>query len=243
MKKILEVLYRHQDEKYGDFLARLVPTLPRNAFIGIRSPEYKKILKEIHSEAEDEITDFMNYLPHQFHEENVLQVCLINEMKDYDASIKALEKFLPYVNNWAVSDGLGSMVYEKNSEKLITKIKAWMKSSEPYTLRVAMLFIKKYFLKDDYKPEYLEWAAKIRSDEYYVNMMTAWLFADALVFQWDSAVEFLKNKKLDSWTHNKAIQKARESFRITDEQKEYLKSLKVSPARIERGLKKNNLLY
>ncbi len=228
MKKVLEILYRHQDEKYGDFIARLVPTLPRNSFIGIRSPEYKKILKELHTEAEDGIAEFMDSLPHQFHEENVLQVCLINEMKDYDASLKALEKFLPYVNNWAVSDGLGSKVYGKNSEKLITKIEAWMKSSEPYTLRVAMLFIKKYFLNENYKPEYLEWAASIRSDEYYVNMMTAWLFADALVFQWDSAVEFLKNKKLAPWTHNKAIQKARESFRITDEQKEYLKSLKVS---------------
>lgn len=227
MAKIQEILYRHQDEKYGDFLAKLVPTLPREAFIGIRAPEYKKIVKEIHAEAENEISDFMNTLPHQFQEENTTHVCLLSEIKDFDECVAALEQFLPYVNNWAVSDGIGPKVFEKNHDKLIGKIEEWIKSDLPYTKRVAMLFIKKYFLDDDYKPEYLEWAASIRSDEYYVNMMTAWLFADALVKHWDSAVEFLKNHKLDDWTQNKAIQKARESFRITPEQKEYLNGLKV----------------
>lgn len=227
MTKIQEILYRHQDEKYGDFLAKLVPTLPREKFIGIRSPEFKKIIKEVHAEAENDIQSFMNTLPHKFQEENTLQVILIGEMKDYDECLSALEDFLPYVDNWAISDGISPKVFSKNQEKLIKKIPEWLDDEKPFTKRVAMLFLKKYFLDDYYKPEYLSWAAKIRSDEYYVNMMTAWLFADALVKQWDSAIEFLKTLQLAPWTHNKAIQKARESFRITPEQKEYLKSLKV----------------
>ena len=227
MAKILEILYKHQDEKYGDFIAKLVPTLPREKFIGIRSPEFKKILKEIDKEAKDEIEDFMKALPHKFHEENVLHVMLLNRMKSYDECISKMEEFLPFVDNWAVSDGIGNGIFKKNQEKLIVKIEEWINSQKAYTQRVAMLLIKKYFLTEAFKSDYLEWAAKIRSDEYYVNMMIAWLFADALVFQWETALSFIQNKKLDSWTHNKAIQKARESFRITDEQKEYLKSLKM----------------
>lgn len=226
MSKILQILYRHQDEKYGDFLAKLVPTLPREKFIGIRSPEYKKIIKEIKAEAPEEIESFMTTLPHQFHEENVLQVCLLNEIKDYETAVSKLEDFLPFVDNWAVSDGLGAKCFEKNTEQLIEKIKIWIKDEKPYTKRVAMLFIKKYFLNEQFKPEYLEWAATIRSEEYYVNMMTAWLFADALVMQWVCAIEFLTAHKMDTWTHNKTIQKAIESFRITDEQKAYLRGLK-----------------
>lgn len=226
MSKILQILYRHQDEKYGDFLAKLVPTLPREKFIGIRSPEYKKIIKEIKAEIPEEIESFMTTLPHQFHEENVLQVCLLNEIRDYETAVSKLEDFLPFVDNWAVSDGLGAKCFEKNTEQLIEKIKIWIKDEKPYTKRVAMLFIKKYFLNEQFKPEYLEWAATIRSEEYYVNMMTAWLFADALVMQWDCAIKFLTAHKMDTWTHNKTIQKAIESFRITDEQKAYLRGLK-----------------
>lgn len=225
---IQEILFNHQDAPYGDFIAKLVPTLPREAFIGIRSPEYKSILKEIKLLPPDEVNTFLNTLPHKYHEENALHAAIINEMKDYDECISALEKFLPYVNNWAVSDGLGSKALDKNHDKLILKIQSWIESDLPYTKRVAMLFIKKYFLKEDYKPVYLEWAAAIRSDEYYVKMMIAWLFADALVYQWDSAINFIVENKMDPWTHNKAIQKARESFRISPENKEYLKSLKRS---------------
>lgn len=227
MTEIQTILFRHQDEKYGDFLAKLVPTLPRDVFIGIRSPEYKKIVKEIHAEAENKIADFMKTLPHQYHEENVTQVCLISEIKDFDECVAALENFLPYVNNWAVSDGINPKVFSKNHDKLIGKIAEWIKNDAPYTKRVAMLLIKNHFLGEDFKTEYLDWAAEIRSDEYYVNMMIAWLFADALVKQWDTAVEYIKNNRLAPWTHNKAIQKARESFRITTEQKDYLNGLKI----------------
>lgn len=226
MSTILDILFRHQEEKYGDFIAKLVPTLSRDSFIGIRAPEYKKIAKEVHAEAESEIEEFMADLPHRYHEENVLQTVLICEQKDFNECIDKLETFLPYIDNWAVSDGIAPRIFEKNHESLIVKIKEWIKSPEPYTKRVAMLLIMKHFLDEDFSIEYLEWAAIIRSDEYYVNMMIAWLFAEALVKQWDYAIVFLLENKLDVWVHNKTIQKARESYRITDEQKEYLKSLK-----------------
>lgn len=227
MTKIHEILYHHQDKKYGDFLSKLVPTIPREKFIGIRSPEFKKIVKEVHSQAEDEIESFMNTLPHQFQEENTLQVVLISEIKDYDKCLAYLEKFLPYVDNWAISDGIGPKIFDKNHNQIIKKIPQWLEDEKPYTKRVAMLFLKKYFLGEDFKPEYLTWAAKIRSEEYYVNMMTAWLFAEALTKQWDATIEFFTSPQLAPWTHNKAIQKARESFRISSEKKEYLKTLKI----------------
>ncbi len=227
MTSIQKILFEHQDEKYGDFLAKLVPTESRESFIGIRSPEYKTILKKTAALSEEEIELFKKTLPHQYHEENVLQVCLINNMKDYEKGIEDLERFLPYITNWAVSDGLRPAVFEKNKSKLITKIPLWIKDEKPYTIRVGILLLMKFYLDEDFKSDYLEWPAAVRSEEYYVNMMTAWFFAEALVKQWDSAVEYIKGQKLAPWTHNKAIQKARESYRITKEQKEYLNSLKV----------------
>ena len=227
MSQIQSILFSHQDEKYGDFLAKLVPTLPREKFIGIRSPEYKKIMKELKDVPDTEIEQFLNTLPHQYHEENALHSSLIQQYKDFDKLIERLEAFLPYVDNWAISDSINPKVFQKNHDKLIPLFKKWIASDLLYTKRVGLSVIKDHFLGEDFKAEYLELAACVRSDEYYVNMMTAWLFADALVKQWDTAIEFFKTPHLAPWTHNKAIQKARESFRITDEQKAYLKTLKV----------------
>lgn len=227
MTKIKTILYNHQDEKYGDFISKLIPTLPREKFIGIRSPEYKKILKELKEVPEEEIQTFLSTLPHDFHEENALHISLINKCKDFEKCIEMIEAFMPYIDNWAISDGLAPKEFEKNHQKLVPYIKKWMNSSEPYTLRVAMILIMKNFLDDDFNIEYLEMAAKIRSEEYYVNMMTAWLSAEALVKQWNSAIPFIQDHRLDKWTNNKAIQKACESYRITTEQKEYLKTLKI----------------
>lgn len=230
MTEIQAILFQFQDVKYGDFTAKLVPTEKREAFIGVRSPSYKKILPLVKALPESELEAFKQSLPHQYHEENCLHIALINGMKDYDACLAELEHFMPCVTNWAVSDGLNPGILEKNKDKIIGKLREWIASDAPYTKRIGMLLLMKWFLDDDYKSEYLEWAAAIRSDEYYVNMMTAWLFAEALAKQWDSAVTFLTSEKLDVWTHNKAIQKARESYRITDEQKDYLKTLKRKKA-------------
>ena len=227
MTEIQQILFSHQDKKYADFVSKLVPTVPKERFIGVRSPEFKKIIRDIKSNlSESQINDFLQSLPHEYHEENILHVCFINNINDYDEYIQKLEQFLPYIDNWAVSDSLGAKILEKNLQKLITKIHIWIQDDKPYTKRVAMLFLKKYYLHESFSEEYLKWACEIRTDEYYVNMMTAWLFADALVYQWDTAIKFLQEQKLDTWTHNKTIQKARESFRITPEKKEYLKTLK-----------------
>lgn len=227
MTEIQQILFSHQDKKYADFVSKLVPTVPKERFIGVRSPEFKKIIRDIKSNlSESQINDFLQNLPHEYHEENILQVCLLNNLDDYDEYIQKLEAFLPFVDNWAVSDGLGNKMLEKNAQKLIEKISVWIQDDKPYTKRVAMLFLKKYYLHESFSEEYLKWACEIRTDEYYVNMMTAWLFADSLVYQWDTTIKFLQEQKLDIWTHNKTIQKARESFRITPEQKEYLKTLK-----------------
>lgn len=226
MTKFQKILFEYQDEKYGDFIAKLVPTEERKSFIGIRSPAYKKIVPEVKKLEQKEIDAFFKSVPHKYHEENALHISLINGIKNYDECVAELEHFMPYVTNWAVSDSLSPKVFEKNKDRLIKKIAMWIKEDLPYTKRIAMLLLKKYYLDEDFDKKYLKWAAEIRSEEYYVNMMTAWLFADALVKQWDSAVEFLQKNKLDPWTHNKAIQKARESFRITPEQKEYLNNLK-----------------
>lgn len=226
MGRIEEILFSHQDEKYGDFISKLIPTLPREKFIGIRSPEYKKIYKELKTLPEEEIQTFLKSLPHKWHEENALHMMIISKSTDFDECISLLEAFIPYVDNWAISDGLSSKPFKKNPEKLVPYIKKWIENPQPYSKRVAMILLKKYYLQENFNIEYLEWAAKIRSEEYYVNMMIAWLFADALVFQWDVAVSFLTSHSLEKWTHNKSIQKACESFRITDKQKKYLKELK-----------------
>ncbi len=226
MTQIQKILFKYQDTKYADFSAKLVPTLPREAFIGVRSPSYKNILREIKEFPSNVVETFLSDLPHKYHEENCLQIALINKIKNYEDCLTALESFLPYINSWAVSDGLNPPALKKNRHQLLPKLQQWIRSEKPFTQRVGMLLLMKYFLDDDFKSEYLELPASIRSEEYYVNMMTAWLFAEALVKQWDAALPFLQEKKLAEWSHNKTIQKACESFRVSPERKEYLQTLK-----------------
>ena len=228
MTQIQKILFKYQDKKYADFSAKLVPTLPREAFIGVRSPAYKEIIRELKTLPPDELEAFLTDLPHKYHEENCLQIALINKIKNYEECLAALEAFLPYINSWAVSDGLNPPALKKNRNQLLPKLQKWIRSDKAFTQRVGMLLLMKYFLDEDFKPDYLELPASIRSEEYYVNMMIAWLFAEALVKQWDSALPFIQNKKLDDWTHNKAIQKACESFRVSPEHKEYLKGLRIN---------------
>ena len=227
MTQIQKILFKYQDTKYADFSAKLVPTLPRDVFIGVRSPSYKNVIREIKELPESELQSFLTDLPHKYHEENCLHIALINKIKNYHECLTTLETFLPYINSWAVSDGLNPPALKKNRLLLLPKLQLWIRSDKPFTQRVGMLLLMKYFLDDDFKSEYLDLPASIRSNEYYVNMMTAWLFAEALVKQWDVAVSFIQKKKLAPWTHNKAIQKACESFRLSPEHKEYLRSLKI----------------
>ena len=221
---IRERLFALQDEKYGDFHSKLIPGLPREQVIGIRMPAMKKLAKALVNG--EETNDFLKQLPHIYYDENVLHALLIASIKDYDACMEALETFLPYIDNWAVCDCLSPKVFQKHKTELLEKIKLWIPSEHPYICRFGMGMLMRWFLDEDFRPEYLEMPAAVRSEKYYVNMMTAWFFATALAKQWDAAIPYLEQNRLDVWTHNKTIQKARESYRITPEQKEYLKTLK-----------------
>ncbi|MDU5272491.1 MAG: DNA alkylation repair protein [Finegoldia magna] len=220
---VINELQSLQDVKYRDFQSKLIPTIDQSTIIGVRMPDLRKLAKKI-DEKQTQI--FMQDLPHTYYEENMLHSILISNMKNYDDCIDHLERFLPFVDNWAVSDCISPKTFTKNTDKLIEKIKLWAKSPHTYTVRVAICLLMKYFLDEKFKVEYLKIATRIRSEEYYVNMMVAWFFATALAKQWDDVIFVLEDNLLDEWTHNKTIQKARESFRITPEQKQYLKSLK-----------------
>lgn len=220
---VINELQSLQDLKYRDFQAKLIPTIDKSTIIGVRMPDLRKLAKKFD---EKQAQIFMQDLPHTYYEENMLHSILISNMKNYDDCIDHLERFLPFVDNWAVSDCISPKTFTKNTDKLIEKIKLWAKSSHAYTVRVAICLLMKYFLDEKFKVEYLKIATRIRSEEYYVNMMVAWFFATALAKQWDDVIFVLEDNLLDEWTHNKTIQKARESFRITPEQKQYLKSLK-----------------
>ena len=220
-----EELFALQDSSYGDFQAKLTPGIPREKFIGVRVPEVRKLAKKLAKETET--ASFLEDLPHKYYDENMLHALLLSEMKDYEACVAAVDRFLPYVDNWAVCDILSPKIFRRNKPALLKKIREWSASEKTYTCRFGIEMLMSHFLDDDFKPEYLEIPAAVRSEEYYVRMMVAWFFATALAKQWDAAVKYVEEGRLDTWTHNKTIQKARESFRITPEQKEYLNTLKV----------------
>lgn len=227
------LLFEHQDAAYADFTAKLIPGVPREKIIGIRSPAYKEIVRQIGDDPV--LPDFMASLPHTWHEENCLHVALINRMKDYDACVTALEQFMPFIDNWAVNDAVNPACFKKHRAALIGRVQGWIASEATYTRRCGMRVLLANYLDADFRPEYLDLPADLRSEEYYVNVMTAWLFAEALVKQWDAAITYIEGRRLDPWTHNKAIQKACESFRIADEKKDYLRTLKVRAAKKNKG--------
>lgn len=222
--EIQKKLFELQDIGYAEFQSKLTPTVPRETFIGVRVPELRKLTKNYIKDKESQ--KFLKELPHQFYDENMLHGLLLSEIKDYDSCINELDIFLPYVDNWAVCDIMSPKVFKKHKEKLLEKIKIWAASNQVYTCRFGLEMLMTHFLDEDYKPEYLEIAAGVHSEEYYVNMMIAWFFATALAKQWDTTIPYITENRLSEWVHNKTIQKARESYRITDEQKKYLKGLK-----------------
>ena len=213
-----------QDLKFRDFHKKLIPTVDPDAVIGVRTPELKKMAKRWGKRAE--VREFLNDLPHSFFEENQLHAFLISEMKDYAACMEETERFLPFIDNWATCDQLSPKVFKKHREELPERIEVWIASERTYTIRFGIKMLMEHFLDEEYDPVYPELVAEIRSEEYYVNMMIAWYFATALAKQYDAALPFLETDRLDLWTHNKTIQKAVESYRITEEQKQYLKTLK-----------------
>ncbi len=209
------------EEIYRDFSAKLMPTVEKETVIGIRVP----ILRAYAKSLEDYETFFKN-LPHRYFEENNLHAFLIGRERDFDKCIEKLETFLPYVDNWATCDGMKPKVLKKEPEKLLLYIQKWMTSKKTYSVRYAINLLMSYYLDEHFQPEYLKMVCNVQSDEYYINMMRAWYFATALAKQYEATVPYLQNHLLDEWTHNKTIQKAVESYRISDEQKTYLRTLK-----------------
>ena len=222
--KIYKELQALKEKEYADFQAKLVPTIEPSTILGIRVPKLRALAKSYIRDQECQV--FLDSLPHNYYDENMLHAILISEMKDYDKCINRLEVFLPYVDNWAVCDIMSPKLFKRYREDLMTRIKVWMASEETYTIRFGLGMLMTHFLDEDFRPEYLDMASSIRSDEYYVNMMIAWFFATALAEQWEVSLPYIEDKRLDDWTHKKAIQKARESLRISKEKKEYLKGLK-----------------
>ena len=225
IKEIQDELFKLQDTKYRDFQKKLIPTVDPESIIGVRTPELRKLAKELVKR--EDIKCFLEALPHGFFDENQLHAFILSAMKDYDLCIEEVERFLPYVDNWATCDQMSPKVFKKHREELFEHIKKWIKSDKTYTVRFGIGMLMEHFLDEDFDIKYPEAVSKIRSEEYYINMMIAWYFATALAKQYESVLPFIEERRLDTWTHNKAIQKAVESYRITKEQKEYLKSLKV----------------
>lgn len=221
---ILKRLFELQDLKYRDFHSKLIPNIDRERVIGVRAPQLKKLAKELkNTEAPDILFES---LPHLYYEENNLHSLFIEEIKDYQECVRRLDEFLPYIDNWATCDFFKPKAFNKNKVLLVEDIKRWIASEHEYEVRFAIEMLMKLYLDGDFKPEYLQMVASVNREEYYIKMMVAWYFATALAKQWDHAVKYIENQKLEPWTHNKTIQKARESFRVSGEQKEYLKSLK-----------------
>ena len=222
--EIQKELFSLQDKEYMKFLSKLTPNVPEDTIIGVRIPEIRKLAKKLVKNNEYE--DFLKELPHKYYDENLLHGAIISENKDFENCIELLDNFLPFVDNWAVCDTISPKIFKKNKKELIEKIKEWSQSDKTYTCRFGVEMLMTHFLDEDFKKEYLEIVANIHSEEYYVKMVIAWFFATALTKQWDYAVIYLENNKLDVWVHNKTIQKARESLRILEDKKGYLKGLK-----------------
>lgn len=224
MTEIQKRLFELRDEKYRDFQVKLIPSVDPAAVIGVRTPELRRLAKELSKR--DDIDAFLDALPHEYFDENQLHAFIISALKDYDQCIEKTEIFLPYINNWATCDQLSPKVFAKHKPELLKHIDRWLDSGLTYTVRFGTGMLMEHFLGDDFDVSYMDKVAAIRSDEYYINMMTAWYFATALAKQYDAALAVLLDNRLDVWTHNKTIQKAIESRRITDEQKAYLRTLK-----------------
>ena len=224
IKRIKEELFRLQDTGYRDGQAMIIPTVDPETFIGVRTPALRAYAKELLKSGD--VSEFLRDLPHAHFDENQLHAFIISELKDFDECLAEVNRFLPYVDNWATCDQLSPKVFKKHRPELLESIRIWIASDEAYTIRFGIGMLLAHYLDDAFDPAYLGMVAPIRSDEYYVNMMIAWYFATALAKQWDAALPYIELQRLDVWTHNKAIQKSVESRRIAPEQKEYLKGLR-----------------
>ena len=224
MDKVYELLLKVKDDEYKEFQSKLVPNIDKDKILGVRTPEMRDIAKVVYNS--DYRDKFLNDIPHKYYEENIIHMFVISLFKDFDECIAYLNKFLKNVDCWPVSDQASPKCFKKNHAKLLPVVKEWISSSHIYTSRFGMRILMNEYLDDDFKEEYLELVANVKGDDYYLKMMQAWYFATALAKQYDAAIKYIENHKLDEWVHKKSIQKAIESFRVSDEHKEYLKTLR-----------------
>ena len=223
--EIVAELFRMQDKDYSLMQAKIIPTVAADRIIGVRTPALRAFAKSLSKD--NEIDIFLSSLPHPYFDEDQLHAFVISLEKDFDKCIEQVNTFLPYIDNWATCDQLSPKAFKKEPERLLPYIQTWIKSDKVYTVRFAVGMLMQHFLGERFDTKYTDMAAEVRSEEYYVNMMIAWYFATALAKQYELVLPYLEENRLDDWVHNKAIQKSIESYRITDEQKVYLKTLKV----------------
>ena len=222
---ISEKLFALQDQKYQSFQSKLMPTVPPETIIGVRTPLLRKLAKEFSGTPQAE--EFLRTLPHEYYEENNLHAFLIEKIRDYDIALAETERFLPYIDNWATCDCFCPKIFARHKAELLEHIRGWLKSDRLYTVRYAIGMLMRHYLDEAFRPEYLAWVAGVQSEEYYINMMRAWYFATALAKQPDKALPWLTERRLDVWTHNKTIQKAVESDRISAEMKQQLRRMRI----------------
>ena len=225
MMNVRDRLFAMRELPYRDFTAKLIPNAPKERVIGVRTPALRSLAKEL--SGTPEAAEFLRVLPHFYLEENHLHGFLLERIRDYDACVAALDAFLPFVDNWASCDCISPACFKKKRERLIGDTRRWLDSGRLYTRRFAIRTLMNHFLDADFCPAYLDWVAGIETEEYYLRMMQAWYFATALAKQYDAALPYIEQKRLDPWTHSKAIQKAVESFRVPDEHKAYLRTLRA----------------
>ena len=233
IKQITDELFKMQDNQYRAFQVRLIPNIPKDSVIGVRTLALKRFAKELYKASKldkkvaGEIDEFFASLPHQYFEHNQLHAFLISEESDFKTCVSLIEQFLPFIDNWATCDQCSPKVFKKNKTKLLPYIQTWLETNKTYTVRFAIGMLLAHFLDENFSFGYLDMVLKVQSEEYYVKMMQAWYFATALAKQYDKAIVYIESKRLDKWVHNKTIQKAIESYRITDEKKRYLRTLKL----------------
>lgn len=226
MEEILKILFDNQDTGYRDFTSKLIPNIDKNKIIGVRTPVLRRIAKEIKDN--DYIDDFLDKLPHRYHEENLLHGIILSvKYKDIDILLEKLDCFLPYADNWMITDMISPKIFKKHLDKVYDKIQIWINSDYEYVIRFGVVSLLQFYLDDNFRVEELEIVSKIKSEYFYVNMAIAWFYSFALIKQYDTTIRYFENVVLDKWIHNKSLQKAIESYRIDDSIKEYLRSLKI----------------
>ncbi len=228
--EIVAELFRLQDKEYARMQAKIIPTVSPDRIIGVRTPALRDFAKSLSKD--QDIGEFLSYLPHQYFDEDQLHAFVISLERDFDKCIAEVDAFLPFIDNWATCDQLSPKAFKKEAEKLLPYIQIWIKSDKTYTVRFAIGLLMQHFLDDHFDLKYADEVAGIRSEEYYIRMMIAWYFATALAKQYELVLPYLEDKRLDDWVHNKAIRKSIESYRITNEQKAYIRKLKVRQSKL-----------